>query len=417
MSDGLLLTLRLASTDSMSLATPLFQDSNYKKESPSNHHDDSIDEMASLLLEDTEFDQLKPGAGNRASYSAAAKTALPQIRSQEGKALPQLPSMVFNGDDAWALRMSSVVTAAGSSNQMDFSHDGPSISSVQAASYTRKTSTPTIPRKSSKRRSARPRSALFQPPPELVDRRTHVSRRTLKSNISSPQSQDVPHPTKTTAFDAAGVNNKIEAMIAATKDLKPVSDDTPPQLVPSKKRRFENKVLSKMKSAINDRFQSRSGRKRDSMLDERLLDVSLNEVPETEDESFASAAAVTAIELRMNEGKFCFPPIVRLSCSDIGTGDNLKNPKIFTLTGHGNIRRKPLAEDGKSLRSRKSTERVEDPFAEFPSSKYTLKTVSKAARFPVYLKCCILRLCPWACVLTFVSRCYTHPYKLRKSAH
>ncbi|EKD16558.1 hypothetical protein MBM_05027 [Drepanopeziza brunnea f. sp. 'multigermtubi' MB_m1] len=338
-------------------APPIFYDSNYKEESPSNPHDDSIDEMASMLLEDTEFDQLKPEAGKRASYSAASRTlpGPPRMGLQDSKTLPQLPSMIFNGDDAWALRMSSVVTAVGSSNQMDFGAGGPSNKSDQNAGHTRKTSTPAIPRKSSKRRSARPRSALFQAPPEVNERRSQVSRHTLKSSISPPQPQDIPLPIKTTAFDAVDVNSKIEAMIAATKALKPGCNDSVPQgvLVPVKKRRFESKVLTKMKTALNGRFQVRNGRKRDSMLNERLLDTSLNEALDFEDESSASAVALTTMELRMNEG------------------DNFKNPKIYTLTGHGNVRRKPLADDGKSLRSRKSTERAEDPFAERPSSGIT----------------------------------------------
>lgn len=44
----------------------------------------------------------------------------------------------------------------------------------------------------------------------------------------------------------------------------------------------------------------------------------------------------------------------------------MKNPKVYSLTGHGIIRRKKLADDGKSLRSQKSFS--DDPFAERPSS-------------------------------------------------
>jgi hypothetical protein len=39
----------------------------------------------------------------------------------------------------------------------------------------------------------------------------------------------------------------------------------------------------------------------------------------------------------------------------IDIGQNFENPKVFTLTGHGVIRRKPVADDGKSLRSIKSS--------------------------------------------------------------
>jgi hypothetical protein len=54
------------------------------------------------------------------------------------------------------------------------------------------------------------------------------------------------------------------------------------------------------------------------------------------------------------------------------TGDNLKNPKIFSLTGHGKVLRKQVAEDGKSLRSRKSFS--EDPFSSRPGSSGITRT-------------------------------------------
>lgn len=47
-------------------------------------------------------------------------------------------------------------------------------------------------------------------------------------------------------------------------------------------------------------------------------------------------------------------------------GDNFKNPKVFHLTGHGNVPRKPVADDGRSIRSRKSNST--DPFSERPGS-------------------------------------------------
>lgn len=46
-----------------------------------------------------------------------------------------------------------------------------------------------------------------------------------------------------------------------------------------------------------------------------------------------------------------------------GLGENFTNAKVFKLTGHGKVKRKPVADDGKSLRSRKSDE---DPFSEQP---------------------------------------------------
>lgn len=60
-----------------------------------------------------------------------------------------------------------------------------------------------------------------------------------------------------------------------------------------------------------------------------------------------------------------------LTCS---LGDNLKNPKISKLTGHGKVQRKPVADDGKSLRSRKSSD---DPFADELNSSGFIRTPTK----------------------------------------
>ncbi|CAL3967500.1 unnamed protein product [Diplocarpon coronariae] len=343
---------------SMAFSTPVFQDSNFKKESLSHHNAGSIEDMASMLLEDTTFDQLRPESGKRMSYSAtAALPGLPRIGSQDDRSLPQLPTMLFNGDDAWAMRMTSVVTTAASLNEIDLSHEFNELSCING--QTGQTSIPAIPRKSSKRKSSRPKSTFFQPHTEAGDRRRLGSRQTLKSPPRLVGSSAPRQP----AFAASDINNKIEAMMAATQALKPGSDGTHIQeaLASTKKRRLmDNKVLSKVRTAFNDRFPARNGRKRGSMMHARLLDSgSLHEAPDFEDENSPSAATLTTMELRMNEGRSPF------------TCDNFKNPKIFTLTGHGNIRRKPLADDGKSLRSRRSTDHPEDPFVERPSSGLT----------------------------------------------
>ena len=52
-------------------------------------------------------------------------------------------------------------------------------------------------------------------------------------------------------------------------------------------------------------------------------------------------------------------------------GDNFKNPKIFSLIGHGNVRRKPIADDGKSFRGQKSED---DPFSQRPHSSGITRT-------------------------------------------
>ncbi|CZT44996.1 uncharacterized protein RSE6_05264 [Rhynchosporium secalis] len=350
---------------SMAFSTAAFQDSNYKKESPSNQHDDSIEELASILLDDTNIDQLRPESGKRMSQTAATNAipGYPRTDSQDGKNPPQLLRLVFNDDDAWAMRMAPVVTAAGSSNQVDFTEEStlPTSFLNRMSVHTGKSSAPKIPRKSSKRRSGRPQST--QPQTMSGDRRSiaNPSGQTITTTVSFSY-QSGSSQSKSTGNVATDINSKVEAMIAATKALKPGSDGIvlPGPLVPDKKNRLVgNKVLTKMKTAINDRFGGRYARKRDSIINGRLLDPTLNEVQDLEDDVSASGETATAMELRMNEG------------------DNFKNPKIFNLTGHGNIRRKPLADDGKSLRSHKSNDHPDDPFSERPESSSITRTPTR----------------------------------------
>jgi hypothetical protein len=273
-----------------------------------SRHDDSIDEMASILLDDTTEEQLKPEPGRRLSRIGIAQ-ALPSIQRVDhnaAKSLPQLPKLLFNGDDAWAMKSSPVVTAAGSSNQMVFSSDTPASLNVSADSpQFKKSPAPAIPRKSSKRKSARPRSALPRGKINVETEQT-ASRLALKSSISPPKPVEVPQIKASSTMNAADVNEKIVAMLAATKALKPAHDDALHQgsFVPTKKRRLmDNKMLTKMKSAINDRLQIRSSRRHDSIRDDKLLDRSLNELQDCEDPVSASVTALSTVEIRMNEGQ------------------------------------------------------------------------------------------------------------------
>lgn len=74
-------------------------------------------------------------------------------------------------------------------------------------------------------------------------------------------------------------------------------------------------------------------------------------------------------------------------------GDNFKNPKIFNLTGHGKIRRKPLPDDGKSLRLPKAsgyqlTQSASEPILELssdmPSNKAEALDDNTTEPFPLY---------------------------------
>jgi hypothetical protein len=279
-----------------------------------SHQDDSIEEIASMLLDETTMDQFNGEPGKRLSQIAAAKTfpQPPCSAAQDSKALPQLPQLLFNGDDAWAMRSSPVMTAAGGCNEVQFSAGDeepdsypPNLS--RQPPHVRKCSAPPLPRRSSKRNSARPK----KPDSEAKSQATFLQdgpngsnkqKRLVESDITPPKQIVHPEPKTSTSVEAADVNNKIEAMMAATKSLKPSANGNllHGPVVPDKKRRFKDNVLVKMKTAINDRLQVRSNRKRhDPARDDHLLDNNLNEMPEYDEDG----SAVSAMEIRMNEGK------------------------------------------------------------------------------------------------------------------
>jgi hypothetical protein len=284
--------------------------------------EDSIEEMASMLLDDTTIHQANTDAqsGGRLSQAAAIEMFDESGGPEKGKDLPQLPKLLFNGDDAWAMRGAPVVTAAGSSNQIRFSGDSDPLGiSFQSTNHIGNGFSPVIPRKSSKRRSGQPKSHVTHSEKDGLGLPRYnrfgsynsnksftqfkSDREDLKGRVPSPRTIDI-HSQKPCdgMFD---INGKVQAMLAATKALKGADSDILPQtLVPFRKRYFvDNRVLAKMKTVINDRLRGRS-RKRDSTQEDGLLDESVRKAQDFQDDISASAAALTTIEIRMNEGGF-----------------------------------------------------------------------------------------------------------------
>lgn len=108
------------------------------------------------------------------------------------------------------------------------------------------------------------------------------------------------------SVDANTINSKIQAMLEATNALKPVGESAlnGPSIATKKRRLKDNKVLSKMKAAFNDRLGSRSGKKsHDPVRDDRLLDISINDPPDHEEEATLTALT-TNLEIRLNEGMY-----------------------------------------------------------------------------------------------------------------
>ena len=264
-----------------------------------------------MLLEDTDSDQVKPEAGKRLSQTATAK-ALPSIPGHgqaNSKTLPQLPSFLFNGDDAWAMRAAPVVTAAGMSNQIDFSADttGSQDFPTESSDHLRKASTPSIPRKSSKRRSVRPMIAVSQPRVAGLQNNMTITSSTSskKLQISAPELISAPQQKRLEAVDITG---KITGMLAANQALKGDGDGTLLQgpLVPEKKKRrlMDNPVLTKVKTALNG-LQGFATKKRDHEKEEKLLHSLATQVQDhTEVRSATPSPSPTTLsnsEIRLNE--------------------------------------------------------------------------------------------------------------------
>ena len=103
-------------------------------------------------------------------------------------------------------------------------------------------------------------------------------------------------------LEATDINNQIQSMLAAGKDIKGGTDQAllqGPYLPTKKTSLIKNKVLAKIKTAINDRLQVQNARRRDSALDKRLLGPSNRELLEWEE-----PLALSALEIRLNEGRF-----------------------------------------------------------------------------------------------------------------
>lgn len=259
-----------------------------------------------MLLEDTEIDQLRTGAGKRLSQIATSKVISGGSTSgyRGNKGLPQLPRLVFNGDDAWALRTGAVVTAAGSSNNISFSaydNRGPKSDEPdqsQATNHARKDSGPPIPRRSSRRNSVHPQHSLPRQPVPVYNQ--PVSRKRDGVNKMS-QSQQM------TGMDAQHISDKVAAMVAATKALKPESGNALLEgpYVPVQKRRLkDSKVLTKVRTAINDHLHGRSLKKRyDPVRDDYLLGNSSANELQSPDDHLSTSPLLSGVERRLNEGK------------------------------------------------------------------------------------------------------------------
>ena len=269
--------------------------------------------MASILLEDTTLDQAESEHGDQLGQITAAKM-IPGFSDPgipRSKTLPQLPQLVFNGDDAWATKISPAVTAVGSSNEDLFSDDAlvpenTASNFSKSVKHTRKRSAPPIPRRSSKRKSVRPKEVSKQQSVLTYEHPTTPSSSEVNNvHVSCPDLLQMPQARPRTGNAGIDVARSIEAMLAAQEALKGPSNNGTLRDTTKKHRVKNNKVLTRVKTAINGRLQVRSSRKTyDPARDDLLLDSSTSELP-TPDNDF-STDALTSVERRMNEGWLLF---------------------------------------------------------------------------------------------------------------
>ncbi|KAG5769647.1 hypothetical protein H9Q73_013525 [Fusarium xylarioides] len=145
------------------------------------------------------------------------------------------------------------------------------------------------------------------------------------------------------------ITGKLAAMLAATNALKPL-----PQQAPCSTSRFTRMVPSKVRAKVSnawDRFHPKAVNHEETQAPtfshsgdeqgDRWIRGSIVPTPRSH-ASTENASPISNIELRLNEG------------------DNLNKSKVQQIVG-GRVNRKPLADDGKSLRNGRL---VEDPFSE-----------------------------------------------------
>ncbi|KAF4334345.1 hypothetical protein FBEOM_11839 [Fusarium beomiforme] len=145
------------------------------------------------------------------------------------------------------------------------------------------------------------------------------------------------------------INGKLAAMLAATDALKPS-----PQRANYSTSRFTRMVPSKVRAKVSnawERFHPKALNQEDKQAlarpssgdgqDENRIRGNIVLTPRSQ-ASTENTSPISNIELRLNEG------------------DNLNKSKVQRIIG-GRVNRKPLADDGKSLRNEKP---IEDPFSE-----------------------------------------------------
>lgn len=257
------------------------------------------------------MNELQGETGKRLSQTGSAKI-LPQL-SQDvpsgQKALPHLPQLLFNGNDDWVLASRKVITARDIlhgdyvtfSDEDDLNSCPPPV--LPGPSHVRTSRAPTLPRKSSGRRPENSEHPEMRKGRENSRQQPEIRKltKTTQQTVGSPVHLKCAGATSSNDVKLA-VNRQIDNMLAASRALKP-SDGSPlsdSSVMSKKSRNNSNGMLAKMKNAFNERLHDNSIKKHSPLIkSEQLLDSNLSKWSDYEDEP----SAVSAMELRLNEGK------------------------------------------------------------------------------------------------------------------
>ena len=338
-------TIRLVQPESLELPRAAIDETCKPPEQKSDQrHANSVDDMASQLLDDT-------------NSTFRTKEPTPRSPDESSSARKSAPSLI---DDL----LMSPLALSPLHEKTSVSPDARSRTSrigKHSSMTSRKASRQVAPMRSrSEATQKRKESGLLRPMPQSKSSVPDPLKSHPISNLQATSSN--PHhvadgnmmqkssdATKTTSPGEVPspdeINQKVRAMLAATNALKPQSapvGDVPPSKF---SRIVPTKMLAKVSNAW-DRFQSKSSQahsssnKRSKGHPNEELDELMQPDTPAHTPSHHDLSPISTIEIRLNEG------------------DNLNKKKVRKIVG-GQVVRKPVADDGKSLRAGKS---IEDPF-------------------------------------------------------
>ncbi|KAB8303053.1 hypothetical protein EYC80_004507 [Monilinia laxa] len=262
---------------------------------------------------------------NRSSKRESSTRQLSAFHStteiNEEPVLPQLPSLNFSQNET-SVPAKSTVTEP---------HNDGGFHTELATSHNRMSSAPSIPRKSSRRKSGLYKSTRHRSLNKNTQRRMSKEPIVQVSIGINEQTQDVSpaNPNK--------INDDISKTFQAMEKLKPGSTKA---LVVEKKRRLKAGAFLKVKSVLQGSLRRR---KNDNSQDYSSISPPLFQSSPIQEHVLRSSNSNTS--LRLNKVR------------------NLdESSKLRGLTGNFKIPRKPLNYDGMSLHSQQSA--LTDPFTE-----------------------------------------------------